>query len=124
MNTDIEFDVALSFAGENREFVERVARHLQAASLRVLYDDDQRVEMWGKNLQEYLDEVYRQRSLCVVMFISQHYATKSWPTHERQSAMARAMEEKPVAHSLLWDHSKPNRTHIPYNLSLNSFSIT
>ena len=28
-----------------------------------------------------------------VMFISQHYATKRWTTHERQSAQARAFTE-------------------------------
>jgi len=94
MTVDIQYDVALSFAGEDREFVEQVARHLQANGLRVFYDSDQQVELWGKNLLDYLDEVYRMRSQCVVMFISKHYASKVWPNHERQSAMARALEEK------------------------------
>jgi hypothetical protein len=40
-----------------------------------------------------LDKVYRSARYCV-MFISRHYAEKIWPSHERRSALARAVEEK------------------------------
>lgn len=89
-----DFDVALSFAGEDRQFVEAVAQHLNAHNLRVFYDRDEEVYLWGKDLVETLDDVYQNRSRFVVMFISQYYSKKMWTRHERRSAFARALREK------------------------------
>jgi hypothetical protein len=49
--------------------------------------------MWGKDLYGYLREIYFERALYTVMFISKNYATKLWTNHERQSAQARAFRE-------------------------------
>lgn len=89
-----EYEVALSFAGEDREYVEAVASFLQENGVRVFYDRYEEVTLWGKDLVEHLDEVYRSASHYVIMFISQHYADKVWTTHERRSALARALNEK------------------------------
>ncbi|HKP84838.1 MAG TPA: TIR domain-containing protein, partial [Blastocatellia bacterium] len=88
------YDIALSFAGEDRTFVEAVAECLKQNQLTVFYDKDELVYLWGKDLAETLDEIYRQRSRYVVIFISEHYARKMWTNHERQSAFARALQEK------------------------------
>jgi TIR domain len=88
-----EYDVCLTFAGENRDYVEMVARGLQAKGVRVFYDEDETTTLWGKNLVEYFDWVYRKASRYCVMFISEHYAKKPWTRHERRSALARALEE-------------------------------
>ncbi len=89
-----EYDVALSFAGEDRDFVEKVAEKLGQNKIRVFYDRDRSVALWGKDLGDALDDVYRLRSKCVVMFISKHYAEKRWTNHERKSAFSRAIQEK------------------------------
>ena len=47
-----EFDVAVSFAGEDREFVEEVVAQLKQAGLRVFYDSDYVAEMWGEEEEE------------------------------------------------------------------------
>lgn len=86
----------MSFAGENRAYVERVAEHLKAAGVKVFYDKFETVQLWGRNLADHLSEVYGKRSRFVVIFISQHYPAKSWPTHERQSAQARAITENEI----------------------------
>src|SRR6266478_5728839 len=78
------YDVALSFAGEDREYVEHVATGLRDAGVSVFYDLFQRAELWGRNLVDHLAEVYQKRSRYVVMFISKHYVQKAWTTHERQ----------------------------------------
>jgi hypothetical protein len=85
------FDVALSFAGENRDYVEQVATGLKAAAVSVFYDGFETAQLWGKNLVDHLAEIYQNRSRYVVMFISEHYAKKAWPRHERQHAQARAL---------------------------------
>ncbi len=88
------YDVALSFAGEDREYVEQVATGLRDAGVSVFYDLFERAELWGKNLVDHLAEIYQRRSHYVVMFISRRYVQKAWTTHERQHAQARALLAK------------------------------
>lgn len=40
-----EYDICLSFAGDNRDFVEAVARGLRERGIRVFYDDYETVEL-------------------------------------------------------------------------------
>ena len=89
-----EYQVALSFAGEKREYVERVAVHLRKNEVAVFYDYDKKIEMWGKNLSEYLGRIYSEESEYVVMFISREYVEKEWPSHERQHALCRRIKER------------------------------
>jgi TIR domain len=87
------YDVCLSFAGEQRAYVKAVALDLVERGLSVFYDQDEEIEskLWGADLGEYLDYVYRQASRFCVMFISADYASKAWTVHERRSAMAAAI---------------------------------
>ncbi len=89
-----DFHVALSFAGEDRRYVERVANALREMGLRVFYDKHEVASLWGKDLYTHLRDVYTRRAMCTVMFISKHYREKLWTNHERESAQARAFEEK------------------------------
>jgi hypothetical protein len=91
---DFEYDVCLSFAGEERPYVEMVARGLKNCGARVFYDRDEEQTLWGKDLVEHFDHVYRSASRYCVMFISEAYAAKSWTRHERRSALARALVEE------------------------------
>jgi hypothetical protein len=88
------FDVALSFAGEDRAYVEQVAKLLKDSGVEVFYDRYEQAKLWGKNLADHLADVYGKQSRFVVMFISEQYVKKAWPTHERQNAHARALREQ------------------------------
>lgn len=88
------YDVALSFAGEDRKYVRGVADALIAAGVEVFYDEYEQVDLWGKNLFEHLTSIYRDESRYVVIFASRHYSTKVWTSHERRSAQARAIAEQ------------------------------
>ena len=94
MNERNAYQVALSFAGEQRAYVEEVARHLDARGVAVFYDGFETVPLWGQNLTETLHNVFERQSDLVVMFISQSYAEKQWPRHERRSALSRMVKEK------------------------------
>jgi len=87
------YQVALSFAGEDRPYVAEVAKLLVENGVKVFYDEYERVSLWGKDLYTHLSEIYRKRSEYTVVFISQHYAKKLWTNHEKRSAQARAFEE-------------------------------
>ena len=84
------YDIALSFAGENRDYVEEVANGLKAAGVSVFYDRFETATLWGKNLIDHLANVY-QNSRYVVMFVSKAYVEKAWTTHERKHAQDRAL---------------------------------
>ena len=90
---EFKYDVGLSFAGEQREYVETVARLLKERRFKIFYDDYERTELWGKDLSVHLSKVYKEMCRYCVMFISQDYASKVWTNHERQNAQARAVGE-------------------------------
>jgi hypothetical protein len=92
-STTVEFDIVLSFAGENRTYAADVAERLRGQGVRVFYDQYEQAMLWGKNLYDHLDYVYRRAARYCVLFISEHYADKVWTNHERQSAQARALDE-------------------------------
>ena len=94
-----DFDAALSFAGEDRTYVERVASELQRMGLKVFYDKHEEVTLWGRDLYAHLREIYCDRARYTVMFISKHYRRKLWSNHERASATARAFRRTEGMHS-------------------------
>lgn len=87
-----QFDVALSFAGEDREYVGKVAHMLTKMGIQVFYDKYERVTLWGKDLYVHLMDIYQHKSRYTVIFCSKHYAEKLWAKHELKSAQARAFE--------------------------------
>lgn len=44
-----EYDIAVSFAGEQRSYVAQTVAACKALGLRVFYDRDKNNEWWGKN---------------------------------------------------------------------------
>ena len=89
-----EFDVAVSFAREDCELVEEIVSRLKDTGIAVFYDTDYQADMWGEDLVEYLDQIYRVKARYAIMFISRSYAEKMWTRHERRSALARGLEQR------------------------------
>lgn len=74
------FDVALSFPGEYRSYVERVAAKLADAlgPNACFYDKNYRAQLAVPNLDVLLQEIYRERSDLVVAFVCREYDEKKW----------------------------------------------
>ncbi len=87
------YDVALSFASPERPLAEKLATLARDAGLRVFYDGFYPEQLWGKDLPSFFDRVYRRESRFCVMFLSSDYAKRMWTTHERKSALSRAVAE-------------------------------
>lgn len=85
------FDVALSFAGEDRNIAATLANGLRAKSLRVFYDMFYQADLIGEDLSRLLAKIYRQASRFCVVLISKHYPQKSWPKFELSHAQDRAI---------------------------------
>lgn len=92
-NKNFDYDVCLSFAGDDRAYVRRVADELRQHGVRVFYDEYAQADMWGKDLFIHFDDVYQNAARFCVLFASKHYASRVWTNHERESAQARAIRE-------------------------------
>jgi len=88
-----EFQIALSFAGEDRDYVDEVANLLKSSGVSVFYDLFEEANLWGKNLYDYLTDIYQNKALYTIMFISKNYDLKLWTNHERQTMQSRAFQE-------------------------------
>ena len=125
-----KYDVCFSFAGENREYVYRVAKCLKNRDVDVFYDNDEKAILWGKDLPEHFDNLYQNQARYCVMFISKFYKEKLWTRLERRSAFARAFRSKReyILPAYFEDVSIPGvrktlahidlRTHKPLQLAL------
>lgn len=85
-----EFDIALSFAGENRSVVKKLAAMLVNAGAEVFYDEYKQATLWGKDLYQHLQDIYQNRAKYCVVFVSKNYIKKHWAKHELKNAQARA----------------------------------
>ena len=88
-----EYDVALSFAGEDRGVVAAIADCLAGRGVKVFFDEFEKSALWGKDLQAHLTNVYMSWARCAVVFVSSDYRDKVWPRQELKAALARAMNE-------------------------------
>lgn len=91
--TDYEFDIAVSFAAEDRDYVAAVVEKLKDRDVNVFYDLDHTAEMWGEDLVAFLQEIYGRRARYAIFFVSRHYLERVWTRHERQSAQDRALQQ-------------------------------
>ena len=89
----LRWDVALSFAGAQRDYVGQVAQALKARGIRCFYDTDEQVRLWGTHLAEELPRIYARESAAVVVFVSADYAAGDWTRLERRAAFSRAVAE-------------------------------
>jgi hypothetical protein len=90
----MKYDVAISFAGEQREEAKTIAECLRKASIKVFYDRYEKATLWGKNLYSHLSNLYQNEAKYCIVLASKEYAQKTWTTLELQSAQARALKEK------------------------------
>jgi hypothetical protein len=107
------FQIAISFAGAQRGYAERLAKALQSRGVAVFYDSFFRHEILGKDLTEYLHRVYAVESNFVAMLISNDYVNRIWTKHERRSAMSRALKENgeyilPIRFDESWPEGIPD----------------
>lgn len=89
-----KFDVAISVAGPDREHALKLAKLLRERKIEVFLDEYYPEHLWGKDLAELFDDIFRNRSTYCVMFISKEYKDRMWTKHERRSALARQLKQE------------------------------
>lgn len=76
------WDVAISFAGEDRSIAKEFRDICKDKGIEVFYDFDQQAILWGKDLSKVLTEVYRNEALFMVILVSENYPEKDWTNFE------------------------------------------
>jgi cob(I)alamin adenosyltransferase len=88
------YDVAISFAGDDRSTARELAAALTGVGASVFFDEYSRSDLWGKDLYDHLSDVYRQKARYCVILASRAYAAKMWTAHERRAAQERALKQR------------------------------
>lgn len=102
-----QFDLAISFAGEDRSLARDIATRMLAAGYKIFYNEFAKSQLWGADLTVELGEIYSERARFCLILISANYATKSWTNHERQFALSRALQTRgPYILPLMVDGTK------------------
>ena len=89
-----KYDLAISFAGEQRELAESLATMLDAAGYSIFYDKFEAAELWGQDLTLALGTVYSREARYCLVILSKEYVTKAWTNLERQNALSRFIRER------------------------------
>mgnify|MGYP001133801279 CR=1 FL=1 len=92
--TPFEYDIALSFAGENRNYVQTVANILRDNYAKVFFDEFEQVKLIGRYLPTYLDETYGSKSEWCVVFYSEFYSTKAYPRLEFKGMISGTLRQQ------------------------------
>jgi hypothetical protein len=83
-----EFDVSISFSGNDRDKAEALFQELKKNGVLVFYDKEEQHRLWGKDLYSFLTEIYQKKSQYCIILISQDYLKSHWPNLERKAAQA------------------------------------
>lgn len=88
-----KYDLAVSFAGEERNYVEQTVRACQALGMSVFYDKDKTNEWWGGNFIRAQRTIYSSQTRFFVPFLSANYLAKPIPMDEFSAAMMTAVKQ-------------------------------
>lgn len=79
---ETDYDVALSFAGEDRDLAEALFYSLQDRGLTVFYDMNEQHQILAEDVEGYLAPVYQETSTLVVAVLGEMYGVKRWTQFE------------------------------------------
>jgi serine/threonine protein kinase len=89
-----DWDIAFSFANEDRRVVEEIVQNLKKKGLKIFYDFDHQSKLWGEDLPSFLENVYTKQAKFCVIVISQSYPHKNWAWFESRYALSREITQR------------------------------
>lgn len=83
------YDFALSFAGEDRPYAERLAVHLEDLGFVVFYDFNEQHRIVARDLEAFLGPIYESAATLVVAVLGPQYGERRWTRFESDQFKAR-----------------------------------
>jgi hypothetical protein len=90
------FDVAISFAGENRELAREIASRLSELDVAVFFDENFEVAYLGRRLGDEFERVFSTGSRFVLCLLDKFHREKIWPTFERDTFLRRIAAQEVI----------------------------
>lgn len=114
---DQHYDIALSFATEEQELVEKVYHYLKAENISVFFAPalECQAVLSGKNQREIFYEIFGLRADYVALFVSENYIVKKVTMEEAGIAFAKHGNEGTVVPVYLDGTSLPVKLFNPEN---------
>ncbi len=91
-----QYDIAISFAGENRNLARCIAEQLKELDISVFYDENHEVKYLGKKLTEEFEKVFLHNSKYVLCLLDFLHKEKMWPTFERDIFIKRVPKQEVI----------------------------
>lgn len=90
------FDVSFTFAGESRDVVEQVVKELEKIMDKnyIFYDNNYISQLARPSLDTLLQDIYRNRSKLIVVFLCEKYQEKKWCGLEFRAIQEMIMEKE------------------------------
>jgi hypothetical protein len=90
-----EYDVAISFASEDRPLAEEFVNLLAQKNVKVFQDEYRTTDadLWGKDIVDHLVNLYARKARYCVLLVSERYPLKTWTETDRKSARERALRD-------------------------------
>ncbi|PZG20930.1 ATPase [Nonomuraea aridisoli] len=82
INFTTTYDVALSFAGEDRRFAEALKEQLEELGVVVFYDLNEQARILGEDLEKFFGPIYEAEADYVVVILGPTYGQKRWTRFE------------------------------------------
>ncbi len=101
------YDVAISFAGEQRDYALKLAQGLAKVGLRVFYDQWSTGELWGPDATKVLPIKYKELSMYVIPIFSKQYNSKFWTRFEFEHLQSRQYKEDEYILPIITDGAFP-----------------
>lgn len=83
------YDIAISFAEEDRKTALFIISALESHGLKVYYYPERPSEVIGKELDTALWRIYQYESALAIVLFSAHYVQKKWSRHELKAILER-----------------------------------
>lgn len=84
VDLNISYDVALSFAGEDRDFAVALKEQLEDRGLTVFYDNNEQARILGEDLEQFFRPIYEARAQYVAVLLGPAYGQKRWTRFESE----------------------------------------
>lgn len=101
MKTKYEYDVAISFAEEDRNVALALALALEMSGIHKVYYYPLRYEeTWGKQIEKRLQQIYSKHARYAVVLLSDWYFKKHFARIEREAIVKRVRQSGDTAYML------------------------
>ncbi|MGV0779401.1 TIR domain-containing protein [Mycolicibacterium sp. XJ775] len=82
VDAQVPYDIALSFAGEDRTYAEKLHVHLEEYELAVFYDKAEESRILAGDVEAILGPIYENDCRYVVVILGERYGIKRWTLFE------------------------------------------